>query len=157
MGVLLFVRLSLRGLIFGDFWRFEVLRLLIIRITHENSLGVSRIKKEKMKVIALHHCFHCQLPLNLVFSGKRFEIIHLLHWSAQSPIDTNASFYKKIDGRMRRVCYDCFVLLRSPKFTNIMYRERFGTIMVPLRRYVMDWRMIDFWIRSAIHCWHVGL
>lgn len=111
-----------------------------------------------------HKCYKCQVPLSLDIFGPVEKVDYVEDWierTTRNPFAINQVFLKKIDGKMRRICIDCFdYLFCVKKYSLAIVRNReIGRCRTapPEKRTVFTEYSFDFWMKSMIHCYKVGL
>jgi len=110
-----------------------------------------------MKVVSKCKCYCCEYPLDIQFIGTFEETAYIYYWSTimENIFATNASYIKKVDGKVRRVCVDCFYYIDELKIAAFQFtRNREIGKKVPKfynTDYCMSADKIDFWMRSMIN------
>jgi len=119
---------------------------------------------DRVFVFWRHKCHRCQVPLNLDIFGPVEKVDYVEDWverTTRNPFLLNQVFLKKIDGKMRRVCIDCFeYLFHVKKLSFLIVRDReLGVRKTepPEKRTAFTDYSFDFWMKSMIHCYKVGL
>jgi hypothetical protein len=99
-----------------------------------------------------------------MFIGPEEEIECLYEWMDRTGryiFKTNFPYLKKIDGRMRHVCIDCFYYFIACKKAAFVLTKKneLGMnykITQPKKIAMTDYE-VDFWMRSMIDCYKKGL